>query len=83
MKRKIAAWKGLIKKGVYPRCILCGEPITNVKDLTTEHLLPKSKGGSSEDYNIYPSHAACNWRKGNMTLREWVEYLKKENERCR
>ena len=81
MRKKIAVWKGRIKKGIYPTCILCGEKITNAKDLTTEHLLPKSKGGSSDDYNIYPAHAACNWRKGDMTLVEWIKYLKKEKQR--
>lgn len=82
MRKKIAVWKGRIKRGVYPTCILCGKPIITVKELTTEHLLPKSRGGSLEDYNIYPSHASCNFEKGNMTLAEWVKYLR-EKERCR
>ena len=76
MRKKIAVWKRKIAKGIYPNCFLCGKPITNTKDLTTEHILPKSRGGSLEDYNIYPAHAKCNWEKGNMTLREWVEYLR-------
>ena len=78
MKRKIAIWKGKIKQGIYPKCILCGEPITAVKELTTEHLTPISRHGSNEDWNLYPAHAGCNFEKGNMTLREWVEYLKQK-----
>lgn len=76
MKRKIAVWKSKILRGTYPNCFLCGKPITKVKDLTTEHLMPKSRGGSSDDTNLYPAHTWCNWEKNNMTLREWVEYLK-------
>ena len=82
MKRKIAVWKGRIAKGIYPNCILCGKPITNVKELTTEHLTPVSRGGTSKDYNIYPCHFVCNQEKGNMTLSEYVAYLKqKEKQR--
>lgn len=76
MRKKIAVWKGRIKKGIYPNCFLCGRPIVNVKDLTQEHLRPLSRQGSNEDWNLYCAHARCNFEKGNMTLREWVEYLK-------
>ena len=82
MRKKIAVWKGKIKKGIFPNCFLCGKPITQVKDLTCEHLTPKSRGGSNEDCNLYPAHTWCNWEKGSMTLREYVEFLKnKEKER--
>ena len=76
MIKKIAVWKKKIAKGIYPNCFLCGKPITNAKDLTTEHLRPRSRSGSNEDWNIYPAHAKCNCEKGNMTLREYVEYLR-------
>ena len=82
MRKKIAVWKGKIQNGIYPTCILCGKPITEVKELTTEHLLPLSRGGNSHDSNLYPSHFRCNQEKGNMTLREWVIYLR-EKERKR
>lgn len=78
MKKKIAVWKGRIAKGIYPKCFLCGKEITRVKDLTMEHVVPKSRGGSLEDYNIYPAHTWCNWEKGNMTLSEYVIYLKQK-----
>lgn len=76
MRKKIAAWKGKIKKGIYPNCILCGKPITSVKELSQEHILPLARGGSNEDHNLYPSHKSCNNEKGSMTLSEWVAYLK-------
>lgn len=78
MRRKIAQWKGKIEKGVYPNCFLCGKPITKVKDLSVEHLKPKSRGGSDEDTNLYPSHKKCNFEKGNMTLAEYVSYLRQK-----
>lgn len=82
MKRKIAIWKKKIEKGIYPKCILCGNEITKVKDLTTEHIRPISRNGSNEDWNIYCSHSWCNFEKGNMTLSEWVSYLRsKEKEK--
>ena len=82
MRKKIAVWKGRIKKGIYPKCILCGKEITSVKELSQEHILPLARGGSNEDYNLYCSHKKCNNEKGSMTLSEWVEYLRnKENQK--
>jgi len=78
MKRKIAVWKGRIAKGIYPKCILCGKPITSKEELTTEHLTPVSRGGTSKDWNIYPAHFVCNQEKGNMTLSEYVAYLRQK-----
>ena len=78
MKRKIAVWKGRIAKGIYPKCILCGKPITSVKELSQEHLRPLSRQGSNEDWNLYCSHKKCNFEKGNMTLSEWVAYLRQK-----
>lgn len=78
MRKKIARWKKKIPKGIYPLCILCGEPITNVKDLTQEHILPLSRSGTNDDTNLYPCHAKCNFEKGNMTLSEWVVYLREK-----
>lgn len=75
MKKKIAQWKGKIPLGIYPTCVLCGKPITDVKELTTEHLTPLSRGGTSHDNNLEPAHFSCNQRKGDMTYLEWLLYL--------
>lgn len=75
MRKKIARWKGKIPKGIYPTCVLCGRPITNINDLTTEHLIPISRGGNSSETNIEPAHFRCNQEKGNMTYLEWLVYL--------
>ena len=36
MRKKIAIWKGKIKKGIFPKCILCGKEITSIKELSQE-----------------------------------------------
>ena len=82
MRKKIARWKGRIIRGEYPICVLCGKPITKIEELTTEHLMPLSKGGTSHDNNIEVAHFKCNQEKGNMTYLEWLVYLsQKQRER--
>ena len=82
MRKKIAQWKGKIPQGIYPTCILCGKPITKLNELSVEHILPISRGGTDDDSNLYPSHKKCNFEKGSMTLSEWVAYLRqKEKQR--
>lgn len=78
MKKKIARWKEKIPLGIYPTCVLCGKLITSVKELSVEHIKPISRGGSDDDTNLYPSHKKCNFEKGNMTLREYVNYLRQK-----
>ena len=80
MIKKIAVWKGKIRRGIYPICVLCGKPITDIKQLSTEHLLPKSKGGTSADNNVEPAHKRCNNRKGCMTYEEWLIFIAKEKQ---
>lgn len=76
MIKKIAKWKPRIARGVYPICILCGKPITRVNDLSSEHLIPKSRGGLTDEDNVFCSHKRCNNTKGNMTLEEWYQKQK-------
>lgn len=75
MIKKIAKWKGKIAKGIYPICILCGKEITKVSELSSEHLIPLSRSGKTDEDNVCCSHKTCNTRKGNMTLEEWYAYL--------
>ena len=78
MRKKIAVWKGRIPKGDYPICYLCGKPITKVEELTQDHIIPKSKGGSTTDNNLEPCHFRCNQEKGDMTYIEWLLYLSRK-----
>lgn len=80
MLKKIAKWKPRIARGEYPICVLCGRPIKRIKDLSTEHLIPKSRGGTSAYYNIEPAHKICNNLKGNMTMNEWISFIQRQRE---
>lgn len=66
--------KLLDKTGGY--CFLCGTKVEN-KDLTREHVQPKSKGGKGAD-NIQPAHYDCNQEKGSMTLIEYCEKINRD-----
>lgn len=67
----ISAQKKLsvLKKCGY-RCVRCG----GVKDLTMDHILPVSKGGSDEETNLQVMCFQCNTRKGNVHY-TWRERL--------
>ena len=43
-------------------CVYCGSK----ENLTVDHLLPRSKFGSSHDINVVPACSQCNLRKGNL-----------------
>lgn len=47
-------------------CWLCGLPITTRATATTDHVIPRSKGGAVYDLrNAGPAHRACNYSRGN------------------
>lgn len=50
-------------------CAYCGAR-HEVKDLTFDHVVPRSKGGFSTWYNLVPACAPCNQRKADKTPRE-------------
>jgi hypothetical protein len=51
----------------YNFCIWCGATLTE-ETATLEHLIPKSKGGRTEAFNIELSCHNCNKRKSNMDI---------------
>ncbi|MEP2023178.1 MAG: HNH endonuclease [Reichenbachiella sp.] len=54
-------------------CQYCGID----RDLTLDHLIPRSKGGKSSWNNLVTACKACNAKKGNYTLEEAGLVLKK------
>lgn len=44
-------------------CAICGNPPTPEDRLTLEHIVPLSKGGTSEPANLAAVHFSCNARK--------------------
>jgi 5-methylcytosine-specific restriction endonuclease McrA len=51
------------------RCQYCGEK-KPIKELTYDHVTPRSKGGKTEWANIVASCGSCNLKKGNRTPQE-------------
>lgn len=50
-------------------CQYCGAPFDH-KELTYDHVIPRSKGGQTEWTNIVTCCTACNLRKGGRTPEE-------------
>lgn len=46
-------------------CALCGQPIRHARDVSTEHVVPRSAGGFWGLGNIVGAHQPCNVRKGD------------------
>lgn len=71
------------------RCCYCGDEFKS-SELTIEHVVPRSKGGSNGFENTLPACRYCNFMKGDKTMKEvgftlkyefrkprWVSPLKK------
>lgn len=55
-------------------CYYCGMDLTP-EAVTMDHILPLSRGGSSNKGNLATACKNCNNRKKNLTPVEWVAYL--------
>jgi 5-methylcytosine-specific restriction endonuclease McrA len=51
-------------------CQYCGKHITDKNDLTTDHVLPKSRGGKTTYENMTTACSYCNKKKNNRTPAE-------------
>ncbi len=69
--RSTAWWRKKIAPGL---CHYCGKSVPPA-ELTMDHLIPLSRGGKSERYNIVTACKECNNRKKNLLPAEWDEYL--------
>ena len=49
---------------VFPQCPYCRGFITTQEDLTIDHIVPKSHGGTDDIENLQPMHKTCNSDKG-------------------
>jgi len=54
-------------------CMYCGEQFKQV-DLTRDHIIPMSRGGSDSWENVVTACYRCNNQKGNLTPEEWKKY---------
>ena len=71
--RETAWWKSKISTG---QCYYCRE-IFKPSELTMDHKIPLSRGGTSEKMNIVPACKECNNKKKYMLPTEWDEYMNK------
>lgn len=65
--------KKLILRGTCVRCELCGKTIDNERDLTLDHIVPRSRGGSDWLHNMQPAHKHCNELKGNTVTSDDIK----------
>ncbi len=56
------------------KCQYCGKPF-DPKDLTYDHVIPRSKGGQTDWTNVVICCIACNLRKGGRTPEEAGMFL--------
>jgi 5-methylcytosine-specific restriction endonuclease McrA len=64
--RKVALSRTNIFKRDGERCVYCG----TTKDLTIDHVIPRSKGGTESWENLVTACHSCNSKKGNRTPEE-------------
>jgi 5-methylcytosine-specific restriction endonuclease McrA len=62
-------------------CCLCGKLIKKKDKYNIEHIQPRSRGGKDSIENWGVAHAACNSKKGALTLEEWRQWLALEKKR--
>lgn len=49
-------------------CVYCGA----TENLTKDHLIPLSKGGTDTEDNVVPACLRCNQKKKDKLIGEWV-----------
>lgn len=57
---------------LYVACYYCGT-VLSLSDLTVDHVVPLSGGGTSTWKNLVPACGACNCDKGSLSLQEFRE----------
>ncbi|MGH9002434.1 MAG: HNH endonuclease [Acidimicrobiia bacterium] len=50
-------------------CYWCGQPPRLDDPLTADHLLPRARGGTSDEDNLVPAHRSCNSARGGGSRR--------------
>jgi hypothetical protein len=56
-------------------CVFCGSE----ENLTTDHLIPKNRGGDNSADNLVLSCKSCNSSRGDKGVFEWLGLKKKDN----
>ena len=70
-KLKFRQWRQSIHKFTQKSCIYCGNSSESI-----DHVLPRSKGGSSKTENCVPACLSCNGDKSNNEAFYWYRRQK-------
>tara|TARA_B100002019_G_scaffold211851_1_gene184639 strand:+ start:1298 stop:1684 length:387 start_codon:yes stop_codon:yes gene_type:complete len=73
-------WRRRIKEQWDNQCAYCG----STENLTIDHVIPKSKGGTNFTQNVVCSCLSCNGSKANTEWQEWYlnqEFFQEANKR--
>jgi hypothetical protein len=54
-------------------CVWCSRPLEGLVAATTEHLVPRTKGGPSWLQNEVAACRRCNGQRGHRTLGDWLD----------
>lgn len=54
-------------------CVWCGRPFEGLVAATTEHVVPRIKGGPSWLENEVAACRRCNGQRGHRTLGDWID----------
>ncbi len=57
------------------KCVFCDKKLTET-NVTTDHIIPLSKGGNNCQVNLIPSCLKCNNERGNMDFYEYFKFKK-------
>jgi 5-methylcytosine-specific restriction enzyme A len=71
--RKSRWWQQKIAKGL---CYYCHRHVTPA-ELTMDHIVPLSRGGTSSKANLVPTCKSCNTKKKILLPLEWEEYMER------
>lgn len=55
------------------KCAYCGDISSD--NMSIDHMIPRSRGGSNCESNLMPSCRSCNSTKGTKTVEEFILYM--------
>lgn len=79
-KKSMPTRKNVFKRDNFT-CQYCGIKSKNMKQLTIDHVMPRSRGGDSSWTNLVTACSRCNTKKGNRKPSECNMPLKKKPKR--
>lgn len=77
-----AEWKRIMLRQIGLKvcvCYLCCKPIKKDKELSLDHVVSKSQGGSDTPDNWMPTHKDCNSTKGGLTYEQYKVWKRLNN----